>query len=318
MASIVRSMSRRGRSGGCTVAAATAVVTTLLWLDNLFVPPDAVRKRKANKKTLLKQEKKYHGRQPVKYLHYIKMRHPPYLPLPPHPGGAPRRHIAGTAAARQEIGLDFKSLYKIEKCLVTVELLIYLLQFDKEGIISLTLTPPLLASLARLVRSDEYPEKCKRSKLKVAGLVQSGSKWTKPNQEWMKLNIDGSFADRDKRVGIGMILRDSSGMPIFTACQSIHQSSYALEFEILAFKKGITKVLQWTLFFLVVESDCVMVVSLMTSREFDRSQVAFIIQEARCILDGDRKIVLRKINRSQNKVSHELTNYARTQDIFMF
>uniref|UniRef100_J3N766 Reverse transcriptase zinc-binding domain-containing protein n=1 Tax=Oryza brachyantha TaxID=4533 RepID=J3N766_ORYBR len=79
------------------------------------------------------------------------------------------------------------------------------------------------------------------------------------------------------------------------SCQSIHQSSSALESEILAFKEGITKALQWTLLPLVVESDCSMVVSLMTSREFDRSQLAFVIQEAKCILDGDREIVLGRL-----------------------
>uniref|UniRef100_J3N9X3 Uncharacterized protein n=1 Tax=Oryza brachyantha TaxID=4533 RepID=J3N9X3_ORYBR len=57
-------------------------------------------------------------------------------------------------------------------------------------------------------------------------------------------------------------------------------------------------------------------------------QVAFVIQEAicilygdneaRCILYGDKEVLLRKINRSRNRVSHELVNYARIYGISMF
>ena len=135
---------------------------------------------------------------------------------------------------------------------------------------------------------------------------------------WMKLNIDGSFAENDGRTGIGMILRDSSGNPVFSACCSIKHGRSALEAEILAFKEGITKALQWTLLPLVVETDCVAVVTLMSAKEDDRSHMVFTVMEARRIMTGNREVKVCKIHRSQNRVSHELANYARIHDCSLF
>lgn len=56
----------------------------------------------------------------------------------------------------------------------------------------------------------------------------------------MKLNIDGSFAKQDG-VGIGMVLRDCHGSPIFSACQFINFCSDGLETELIACLEGISR-----------------------------------------------------------------------------
>uniref|UniRef100_A0A0E0HBB7 RNase H type-1 domain-containing protein n=1 Tax=Oryza nivara TaxID=4536 RepID=A0A0E0HBB7_ORYNI len=65
---------------------------------------------------------------------------------------------------------------------------------------------------------------------------------------------------------------------------------------------------------IVVETDCLIVLHLLDSKEKDRSMFASIIQEAKAlVVGGGREIVIRKVSRSQNSVSHFLANKARVE-----
>ena len=50
-------------------------------------------------------------------------------------------------------------------------------------------------------------------------------RWERPSNGWMKLNIDGSFDSKTENGGIGAILRDSSGKPIFACCKPLQKCS---------------------------------------------------------------------------------------------
>uniref|UniRef100_A0A0D9ZW20 RNase H type-1 domain-containing protein n=1 Tax=Oryza glumipatula TaxID=40148 RepID=A0A0D9ZW20_9ORYZ len=65
---------------------------------------------------------------------------------------------------------------------------------------------------------------------------------------------------------------------------------------------------------IVVETNCLTVLHLLDSKEKDCSMFASIIQEAKAlVVSGDREIVIRKVSRSQNSVSHFLANKARVE-----
>ncbi|EEE62913.1 hypothetical protein OsJ_17718 [Oryza sativa Japonica Group] len=99
-----------------------------------------------------------------------------------------------------------------------------------------------------------------------------------------------------KTTGVGAILRDSAGKTIFASCKPIERCSEAPESEILAFVDGLSKAIQWTSLPIVVETDCLIVLHLLDSKEKDRSMFASIIQEAKAlVVGGGREIVIRKI-----------------------
>jgi ribonuclease HI len=56
----------------------------------------------------------------------------------------------------------------------------------------------------------------------------------------VKLNVDGSFLAQDGTIGAGMILRDSKGKIIFSACLSRYHCISALEAELGACMQGIS------------------------------------------------------------------------------
>lgn len=131
----------------------------------------------------------------------------------------------------------------------------------------------------------------------------------------MKLNVDGSFdADRGKG-GIGMILRDNSGSTVFAACKSLDSCKNALEAEIRACMEGLILALQWTMRPILIETDCVSLVNLLKEGNRDLSELANLVQEIKRLLSERREVLVTKIHRSQNGVSHLLANRARADSI---
>lgn len=139
--------------------------------------------------------------------------------------------------------------------------------------------------------------------------------WEKPRLGWMKLNVDGSFdADRGKG-GIVMILRDNSDSIVFAACKSLDSYKNALEAEIRACMEGLILALQWTMRPILIETDCVSLANLLKEGNRDLSELANLVQEIKRLLSERREVLVTKIHRSQNGVSHLLANRARADSI---
>jgi hypothetical protein len=63
----------------------------------------------------------------------------------------------------------------------------------------------------------------------------------------------------------------------------------------------------------VVELDCSVLIGAIKGKNLDRSPLAHLIAEIRDIANGNRRSSFVKVERSQNRVSHCLTNFTRTE-----
>lgn len=63
-------------------------------------------------------------------------------------------------------------------------------------------------------------------------------KWEPPVQGFVKLNTDGSFIASDGSSSTGMILRDTTGNIVFTACRHLLTCTDALETELCALSES--------------------------------------------------------------------------------
>jgi hypothetical protein len=134
--------------------------------------------------------------------------------------------------------------------------------------------------------------------------------WCPPTPGWCKLNIDGSFG-ADASAGASMLLRDSDGAIVFSACRHILNCRDALESEIYSVYAGLSLALQWCSLPLVVESDCLEVVNMLKSEGIDRSVYAPMIEEIKTLLKVHHTCITH-VKRCQNSSSHFLANLART------
>ena len=112
--------------------------------------------------------------------------------------------------------------------------------------------------------------------------------WIAPPTGWVKLTIDGSFHADDGLAGIGMVLRNDIGFPIFTACQFLDDCGAPLEAELRACVEGVSLALNHSDLPIIVETDCSQLVEATRCSTPDRSPFLFWIAELRALVNRDR------------------------------
>jgi ribonuclease HI len=134
--------------------------------------------------------------------------------------------------------------------------------------------------------------------------------WKPPPEGWAKINFDGSFVENNGDAGAGVIARNHHGDVIFTAWRSIPNCSSAVEAEARACLEGIKLAVQWIRGPVLLETDCARVHVAMSSEE-DRSEISFIIREAKAHAQWLAGWDVTQANRECNIVAHELAHLAR-------
>ena len=147
----------------------------------------------------------------------------------------------------------------------------------------------------------------------ASALAKEELSWFAPTTGWTKLNTDESFVPATGMAGGGMILRNTQGNIIFSACRELRTCGNVLGAELAACREGLELALHRTTLPISVELDSSEVVSLIIANSDDRSVHRFVIQEIKSLASTeDREISFTLCRRSQNKVSHELAAYGRS------
>jgi ribonuclease HI len=84
--------------------------------------------------------------------------------------------------------------------------------------------------------------------------------WPRPNPGWAALSVDGSFDD-EGRAGTGMVLLDSNGTVIFSACRVLFNCNDALETEFSALMEGLALAQEQSELPIIIQSDCASVLT---------------------------------------------------------
>lgn len=103
--------------------------------------------------------------------------------------------------------------------------------------------------------------------------------WTKPPQDWFKLNIDGSFIESTGQGEAGAIARDWNGKVIFSVGVRIHGRGDAEEAEAHALLLGLRQLHDVYQGPVMAETDCAAVVGALASGEMNRSNCWALYEE---------------------------------------
>jgi hypothetical protein len=136
----------------------------------------------------------------------------------------------------------------------------------------------------------DHMQSKKRGSPALKRRAENQKKWTKPPPGWMKLNVDGAWEILENRGGVGMILRDEKGHIIVTTCSNMEMCVSPLEAEAIACNQGIALALQHTNLPFLVESDCLVLTSMVQEEGVNRSSVAAIVNDIKKLCRQSRVV----------------------------
>lgn len=144
--------------------------------------------------------------------------------------------------------------------------------------------------------------------------IMPGYGWRPPEDDWMKINTDGSVSMEEHRGGVGGVAR---------SCTSLHAAwckPYAgitdpLIAEALAVRDGVLFAKLRGYDKVVVETDCLEIVNLCNSRQVLRAVAAPIIDEIWEHAPSFKSFVIQHVFRSTNFAAHLCAKQASTLEV---
>ena len=124
------------------------------------------------------------------------------------------------------------------------------------------------------------------------------------------LNIDASYDDNQGCGSVGAIIRDGSGGMILATCTFIPYIVDAPMAEAYALKEGLMLAQHIGGNRLIVRSDCMKVVEIISNGGFTANSAAAIYDECNIIWSGFEEISFEHLSREANQVAHELARHA--------
>jgi ribonuclease HI len=128
--------------------------------------------------------------------------------------------------------------------------------------------------------------------------------WRPPEDNWIKVNVDGAYLEQTGRAGVRY------GKVLLSAWMVVHGARSAEEVEAQACREGLMLAAEWTPKPTILESDCSTVIRYLENPKSQRTAYGFIIQEA---VEASRKlpkVVFQHIGRESNVLAHELSQLA--------
>ncbi|KAL5809464.1 hypothetical protein ACOSQ3_030155 [Xanthoceras sorbifolium] len=140
-------------------------------------------------------------------------------------------------------------------------------------------------------------------------LVEKGC-WVKPGPDIFKLNVDAAVVKGNDCFGMGIVIRDDSGMPVLAASVFELGCVSAEIAEAKAILEGFRMAAERNMFPLEIESDALNVVRLCRQEDFTRSDLDNVIQDIQELLFLHSSASIRFIPRDLNCMADTLAKNA--------
>ncbi|KAF8722591.1 hypothetical protein HU200_022425 [Digitaria exilis] len=140
-------------------------------------------------------------------------------------------------------------------------------------------------------------------------------KWTPPEPDILKVNIDGAFLESEKSGAWGYIVRTSDGEAVLAGSGRLTSVYDVLCAEMYACLHALSACSEQGMMKIQIESDCSNLVSAMTKSNFDLSPAGALFQDARLFISLNFvSVEFKYCHRSANECAHELARYGLSRD----
>ena len=132
------------------------------------------------------------------------------------------------------------------------------------------------------------------------------ARWKPPSAGLFKINFDGAvFMDRSL-VGLGIVIRDESGLIIVALSQKIPLPSSMELVEALAARRALIFAQEISIFKAEVEGDSLKVIQALNNPKPNRTQIGHIICDIQILGVGMQSCTFNHTRRGGNRLAHSL------------
>ena len=144
-------------------------------------------------------------------------------------------------------------------------------------------------------------------------------RWTKPPENWVKLNTDGSVKGSPGIAGCGGLLRDCHGNWISGVARAIGITS-SLAAELWAIRDGLTRCCHLSLQAVEVEVDASVAISLLSQDAHSNVEFSSLIDDCRSLMKNIHKVQLKQCFKEANRCADALAKFGSTmvEDFIVF
>lgn len=145
---------------------------------------------------------------------------------------------------------------------------------------------------------------------------QCADRWRLPQDEMIKINVDGSFVPGENHAGWGVVARDSAGAVICARAGRQEHVGDAFGAEVNAMAHGVALSADLGMLRVILETDSQLVADAMDLRRVDSSAYSAVIEETKLQLKlwfSDH--VIGSCKRGANSVAHELASLGRLCEV---
>ncbi|XP_062020639.1 uncharacterized protein LOC133737027 [Rosa rugosa] len=134
--------------------------------------------------------------------------------------------------------------------------------------------------------------------------------WTRPQENWVKVNCDGAFQPATRKGGAGVVIRDANGDFQVGAARPLPLVTSPFHAELMVLKEGINLAVALQHEQVLFESDSSLLVQALHSTEPDLSTMSMLLDEIRLVLQNHGGYRINYVPREANTVAHGFASHA--------
>jgi hypothetical protein len=146
--------------------------------------------------------------------------------------------------------------------------------------------------------------------LKPQVVANQEVRWEKPDDQWIKVNVDATFSAEFRTGSWVAVVRDNQGKTIASAWGKIEYCQSAQMGEAISCYEGLKLALSVSCKNVMVETDCVSLLKVFDPGGGDRSPSSIIGQDFHRLIPMGTVIKLKYTNRKANRLAHEIARFA--------
>ena len=135
-------------------------------------------------------------------------------------------------------------------------------------------------------------------------------RWSPPPEDCFKVNFDATFCEDSGLAGIGVVCRDNFGQVIAALRQNLGQVQSVEMAEALAARRAVVFAREMSLFCIIVEGDCLVVIQALRRSGLCPLLFGHIVDETKRLGSVLRSCEFQHVRREGNRLAHSLAKKA--------